>query len=259
MSHGHALDYFADALLDPGIAARDIPGLHRSKDIDRRLSVYRNNVVVGLLDTMATSFPVTQAIVGDDFFRAMMREYVRTSPPTSPVLIEYASGLPAFVRAFTPADSVPYLSEIATIEAMRIESYHAADVDPVAREAYLALAGSPETLARTRVLFAPSCRFAHCTHAAYSIWAAHRHIDGQWEADLSEVDVDQPEDVMIVRPHFDPETVLLPPGGFAFLQQLSSGGTFEAAIIDATDADDKADPASLLALLIERDLVVEFN
>ena len=49
---------------------------------ERRFAVHRNNFVVGLIDALAESFPVAEALVGPEFFRAMAREFAGANPPT---------------------------------------------------------------------------------------------------------------------------------------------------------------------------------
>ena len=55
----------------------------------RRFSVYRNNVVVGLIDALKQSFPAVTRIVGDEFMMAMARIYVAHEPPSSPILLTW--------------------------------------------------------------------------------------------------------------------------------------------------------------------------
>ena len=71
-------------------------GLHtwNGSDPGRRFAVYRNNVLASLIDALADSFPVVQALVGEPFFRAMAQIYVRECPPESPILAEYGDRLP---------------------------------------------------------------------------------------------------------------------------------------------------------------------
>ena len=77
---------FAAALLDP--AAPCPPGLvtWNGSDAAQRFGVYRNNVTVSLIEALADTFPVVQQLVGQAFFHAMAGEFVRRSPPVSPIL-----------------------------------------------------------------------------------------------------------------------------------------------------------------------------
>jgi hypothetical protein len=97
----------------------------------RRFAVYRNNVVTGLIRTMKTRFPATERAVGDEFFAAMAHAFVTAHPPRSPILMTYGDDFPAFIAGFPPAADVPYLADVARIEAARTRAYHAADADAI--------------------------------------------------------------------------------------------------------------------------------
>ena len=137
---------FAAALLDPTRPCP--PGLtvwDRS-DPTRRLAVYRNNVLGSLVDGLVSSFPVVQALVGEDFFRAMAAMFVRVAPPCSPVLAEYGGGFANFIASFAPAGGLPYLPDIARLEFARIQAFHAADAPVLSMaDATSALADSERT------------------------------------------------------------------------------------------------------------------
>ena len=114
MSHQQAI---AAALLDPAHPCP--PGLTawNGSDPARRFAVYRNNVIVSLIDALADTFAVTQELVGEAFFRAMAREFAYANPPTSPLLAFYGDTLPDYIEHFPPAASVPYLADVARLDA----------------------------------------------------------------------------------------------------------------------------------------------
>lgn len=102
----------AEPLCPPGLMAWN------GSDPARRFAV-RNNVMVSLIDALADSYPVTQDLVGEEFFRAMARLFVRTHPPRSPVLALYGAGLAEFIESFAPAAVLPYLADVARRDAAR--------------------------------------------------------------------------------------------------------------------------------------------
>lgn len=209
---------FADALLATGNPVP--PGLRtwNGSDPGRRFAVYRNNVLVSLVDALAQTFPVSLRLVGEEFFRAMAREFVRRSPPRSPLLHEYGSEFPDFVRGFPPAAGVPYLGDVAGLEWLRVQSFHAADAQPVSGAEFGALLGDPGRLSGVRLRLHPACRYASFEHAAVSIWAAHQ--DGEPGARF---DALANEDVLVARPAHEVLVVLLGAGGAAFGQALGAG------------------------------------
>src|SRR6266850_2007205 len=122
---------FAEALLD---ADRPIPfgiNAHNAAVSARRFAVYRNNVVAGLVKALKSRFAVVEKIVGEEFFAAMARVFVMEQPPRSPLLATYGDNFPAFIAGFEPARELPYLVDVARLEAARTRSYHAADATPV--------------------------------------------------------------------------------------------------------------------------------
>ncbi|MFA7290739.1 MAG: DNA-binding domain-containing protein, partial [Rhodocyclaceae bacterium] len=134
MNHSH----FAAALLDPAQPAPAGLITWNGSDPAQRFGIYRNNVMVSLIEALADTFPVVQTLVGEEFFRAMAREFVRVSPPVSPVLAYYGDEFPAFVEHFPPAASLPYLADVARLEYARVLAFHAADSVPLATETLMA-------------------------------------------------------------------------------------------------------------------------
>lgn len=268
MNHAIAQQAFAAALLDP---ARVMPaGLRVAPGIDpaRRFAVHRNNVVVALVDALAAAFPVTQALVGEVFFRAMARERVRIDPPRSPVIADYGDGFADFIAQFAPAAGVPYLADVARLECLRGWAYHAADAVPVAPDAYRALVAAPERLAATVLTLHPACGWLRSDYAVHSLWSAHQGLDDLRDADLRAIALDTPEAVLVTRPQWNVLTTVLPDGGVAWLDALRGGATLgEAATGEVAPqrhaACDTVMPAAqfeiFLSLIIRHGLAVALH
>lgn len=64
---------FAAALLNPDLPCPGGLSTWNGSAPATRFAVYRNNVTVSLVDALADTFPVLQALVGEEFFRAMAR------------------------------------------------------------------------------------------------------------------------------------------------------------------------------------------
>lgn len=233
---------FAAALLRPEEPApsaiqRTSPNAAQSK----RFNVYRNNVVSTAIDALAETFPVVQKLVGEEFFRAMARAFLDTSPITSPILTEIGNGFGDFLDGFPPAAQVPYIGDIARIEAGRIRAYHAADQQPIEVSA---LAGiPPEQVGGVRLTPHPAVQLVRSKFPVGSIWAASTDgmgaTDGTGATDgmnRAEVDMRCAEDVVSLRPMLEIKTMILPKGGGGFLDALLSGTSIaDAANIAAED------------------------
>ncbi len=254
---------FSAALLVPAMAIpagiRGGVGPDGPQERERRFAVHRNNVVVSLVDALAATFPVLQALVGEQFFRAMARERVLADPPRSPVLIDYAQGFVDFVAGFAPAASVPYLADVAMIEALRVRAYHAADASPVPESRYRELLAAPEALAGARLTLHPACHWMRSDCAAHSIWLAHQGMDDMASASLDDIDIERSEAALIVRPALEVVVAPLPPGAIEFLEALRGGQTLGSAFAAAQAEVDDLDSGALFTLLIQRGLAVALD
>src|SRR4029453_4256003 len=101
----------------------------------RRFGAYRNNVYAGLIDVLAGRFPVVARLVGEEFFRAMARDYVEHEPPSSAVLLRYGAGFPGFITGFTPAATAPFPADTGALEWPKHPAHPAAGAAPVPLEA----------------------------------------------------------------------------------------------------------------------------
>jgi hypothetical protein len=237
---------FAAALLD---RAKPVPDGIRSRP-ERRFAVYRNNVHVSLIEALAARFPVCRALTGDEFFRAMARDFVTARPPRSPVLMTYGDDFGDFIDGFPPTAPVPYLGDVARLEAARTRAYHAEDAEPLVPAAFASI--GPDELPELRLALHPSVALVASRFPTVSIWEAH-----QGEAPrLDSVDLSQAEDALVVRPRLDVEIHRLPAGAYRFLRVLAAGHPLGRAAADAGAAVPEFDLVASFALLIRSEAVV---
>lgn len=239
-------DEFNAALLDP---TRAVPeGLVNPDGVPatKRFDVYRNNVAVGLSDALETAFPVIRALVGDAFFRAMAGVYLRKHPPHSPLMMFYGEDMPGFLEAFEPAQTLPYLPDMARLELAIRRAYHAADATPIDPAE---LARIPEAMLGAVVFgFAPSSQVIASVHPLHDIWAANAigapppRLDAQA--------------ALVTRPEFDPIVDPLSPGAAAVLNALLDGETLGRAVAQGGPGFDLG---PLLSLLLTRRAITKLT
>ena len=245
---------FASSLLDP---RRAVPaGLKTRPGADpaHRLDVYRNNVVLSLLEALATTFPVTRQLVGDEFFREMGRRFIRRHSPTSARLSDFGEMLPAFIADCVAAASVPYLADVARLEFLRVQAFHAADAGPVPMTTFQALLADPDQLANLRISLHPSCRWFASRHAVVSLWAAH-----QGQGKLADLDIVAGEEVLAVRPDFDVLVVMPAPGTCTFLAALARGDRLADAAGVAAAHEPRFDLTAQFSQLVHHGLAVQLH
>lgn len=245
-------DSFAEALLDPSRATPDGLVKPDGAPAGRRFGIYRNNVTVSLVNALAEVFPTVQNLVGEDFFRAMAQEYLHGSPPTSRLLFEYGATFPDFLERFEPAADLPFLADVARLERLWLDSFHAADAAPLEGAVLARIA--PERLVDLRLAPHPATRLLAGTHAAVTIVARDRA-----GSPLDDVDPFQPEDGLITRPAFDPQLRHLPAGGADFVGVLMQGGTLGEAAAAALTANPDFDLPGAIAAIVEAGAFVSAN
>ncbi len=232
---------FALALLDPDRAAPAQLAGTRLR-IRCGLDVHRTNFRVNLVDALRSTFPVTAALVGAEFFNAMAVEFVQASPPRSPVLIEYGQELAGFIDGFEPAAGVPYLGDVTRLEWAWLEAYHAAE--GLAAGAADLLGVNADALAAATLCLHPSVRLVRSAFPIASIWAAHQSQQGGMPQTCAG------ETALIVRPEAEVRVFALAGIQASFVSALIAGSTIEqsAATVQASEPDFDAG-AALLELL----------
>lgn len=250
---------FAACLLDPRAPAP--PGLKtwNRSDPAPRLAVYRNNVVVSLVDALAETFPVTLALVGDAFFRAMAREFVRARPPRDRVLTWVGAGFAAFIADFEPARGLAYLPEVAEIEMLRVRAYHAADAVALAPERLAVALAEPMALAHMRLQLHPSVQVLTSRHAGPAVWAAHQLAPEERDAELARIDASQAQGCMVFRVDTDVLVRRVSVADACFLLALRALQSLGVAALEAEGQDADFDLAAALAPLLRHQLIIDLT
>jgi len=238
-THAAMEDRFHTALWSP-----ETPnGLTQVETLDRRFLVYRNNVQHGLCSALSQRFPVIERLVGTEFFTAMARSFSAAHPPQTPVLIDWGGAFPAFLDAFPPVASLPYLADVARLELARGRAYHAVDA-PVADPAAL----MQEDPSRLRLVLAPSVIAYSSALPCISIW-----MGNQPGATTAQPLPKGPEYALIGRtPSFDVPVLPIDAAQFAILTALLGG-------VPLGDAAADADPTPILALLLQHGFITDIQ
>ena len=234
---------FRAAVLDPQAAVPEGLRDGQGRPAGKRFDVYRNNVAVGLTEALVTGFPVIHKLVGDRFFRAMAGVYLRTHPPASPLMMFYGEHMPQFLRRFGPAQSLPYLPDVARLELAMRESYHAADAVPV--EAAVLGQMAPEALMSARVGLAPALRIVRSSYPVHGLYRFNMEPGAPKPQPVAET-------VLVTRPGFDPVQDPVSPADADFIEALAAGHPLGVALSLGAETPDLA---ALLGLLLRRNAI----
>jgi hypothetical protein len=231
---------FAAGLLNP---QHPVPSLVKGQNA-RRYAVYRNNVTVGMIRALESNFPAVRRLLGEDYFVGFAREYAQNHPPQSPLMFLYGADFPRALDGTDDLAAYPYLGDVARLEILWRESYHATDAIPLAADALASI--DPDVLFECRFEAHPASRLIQSRYAVHAIFAANR-----LGIDVQVSDPTQTQCVLVTRPHYDVATHLLTPRQFAFFAALQNGASLGDALDVAAALDTNFDLTNTLALMLQ--------
>lgn len=188
-------------------------------DPRQRLQIHANNTRILLAESLAKTFPVVCALVGEQFFEAMAIRFAEQNPPSSAALIDYGADLPGFIDHFEPAKSVPYLADVARLEWAWAQSFNAADEQPATAQTLTQ--ADPEALARSRWKPIASAVLLRSPWPVDQIWEAHQP-GAPIRLDEIKLDSD-PVAVIVARPHLDVELMRVGEIAAVLFERLQAG------------------------------------
>lgn len=209
-----------------------------------RLNVYRNNVVVSLVDALCDIFPVTETLVGEDFFRAMARLYLLDNPPSSPIISEYGVGFSDFIRGFEPAKTIPFLADVAALEQTMLTLTHSEEYRTLDHETVSSIFSSIEDPSKLQLSIPPTTQILASPFAIGSLYQAH-FSDGHQR--LNNVDIHKSEYLLLVKSHLYAQLHVIQKEEAIFIKHLMQQKSLEDAIPDS----ELFDLGETLAKLIE--------
>jgi hypothetical protein len=240
---------FAVGLLHPGMAPPPAIRSATSSGREHRYAVYRNNATMALLRAFEAGYPVVRALLGVDCFLHAARDCARMHPPRTPVMAEYVGLLPRFLARTPLATALPYLVDVARLEAACLRVFHAADADALPASAWLELQADPSRLGRTCVHLQPACAWLSCTHAVADLWLAHMRAARPELAELDGIDIDTAQDALAWRDRSGRvQVAALPTGCARALDALQAGESLLQALATLTPQ-----ACAVLLALITRD------
>ncbi|SFH12079.1 Putative DNA-binding domain-containing protein [Ensifer sp. OV372] len=235
---------FVPPLLAPDRPTPALVAGPNGKAAVKRFNVYRNNVTVSLIEALAATFPATERITGEAFFRAMARFHVRETPPVSPLLFEYGRDFPGFIARYEYAQSMPWLADVARIERAWLDAYHAADAPALPPSALSLIA--PEQLGGVVFDPHPATRLVRSDYPAVTIFAVNRE-----SGPVGRVETADAESALITRPDLEVIVRRLAPGADLLLSRLLAGIPLAAAAADAATQCPTLDLAAAIATALE--------
>lgn len=209
------------------------------------MRVYRNTVLLGALDALTASYPVTRMIVGDEAFETLALAFARRHPPEMPILALYGSQFPEWLAGQTIARQLEYIADVARCEELRGEAMNAADAPALTSEALAGL--EPEQLLALKLRAHPAARFGWFTTPAMTIWMAHQGpIEGEFAPEW------RPGGAIFTRPGTTVEGFELDSVGHRLLVGMRLGETLGMATRAVSQLYPEAPVGECFAALVNR-------
>ncbi|WP_421861992.1 putative DNA-binding domain-containing protein [Motiliproteus sp.] len=217
--------------------------------------LYRNNFYVSLRERLEAVFPVTKALVGEEFFAQISNRYVREFPLTQAPLADYGDQygdhIAQLIETNEAVASVPYLADVARLEWL-LELAEQRPLQPNAFPFERLSALAPEQQAGVRLRLAPGVGLLKTDYAAAAI---HQ---GVTTGELDGLDPNQSEYLLVLpagtawpEPLPRPQIQPLDEAAFGLLEAIEAGTELASLPLQ--------DTSWTPALLIQRGLISDFE
>jgi hypothetical protein len=209
-----------------------------------RLAIYRGNLAANWEKALWSAYPVIRALVGDEFFGGLAREYGKRHPSRDADLNRFGEHFDSFLAGFEHAVDFPYLPDMARLEWAVHLAHYASDVPPLDAAAFAAL--TPDALEASRFRLHPACAIVASGWSVVCLWLAHQPGGPAFPAEM-----DTPSCALVCRPAWQAQVRAISPSAHAALAALAQSDTFGAALDAAFAIDEDFDLAGNLRQWVE--------
>jgi hypothetical protein len=83
---------------------------------EQLINIYRNNFLISISELLEQLFPVTQALVGSDYFTQTSRQFIHDCPLKEPHLNHYGGNFVSFLGELEALKKMPFVTQMAELE-----------------------------------------------------------------------------------------------------------------------------------------------
>lgn len=228
---------------EPAPEALELLSKDRPLTPAQQISVYRGSIYDSLTAALREVYPVCGRLVGERFFAAVARAFVRQQRSRSPDLNEYGEAFGDFLAGFAPTATLPYLPDVARLEW----AWHRAFYGPDSEAPELDVLATAVAMADPdRVVFQlqKNGTLVESPYPVQLIWQANQpDHDGEEVVDLSKGGVS----LLVWRRGTDRLIEPLEPRERCLLQALAEGLTLGDVCLRLASGHPAADLGGLLA------------
>jgi hypothetical protein len=210
----------------------------------RRLQLHRRHITKSVAAALAATFPTVAAVVGEEFFGLLARDFMAVTLPSDPVLSRYGEHFDRFVAAKQEMHGLAYLADVARLDWAMNVAFHA-PLEP--RLSAADLAGWPPDALPGLSVWLP---------AGVSLIESAWPLDLIWQASQPGASVDKvdlaagPACLVVFRRREDAAFAVLAPGESAFIKRLCRGYLLATAIAHAAQVEEDFDVAATFGRML---------
>jgi len=240
---------FASSIFGDGGAASELLETH-----ERRFKVYRTSVLENYRQALASIFPVTSRLVGEQFFSQAATQFAHKNESTSGDLNEYGDAFPAFLEAYRPARDLEYLPDVARLEWRWHETFHASDQPALDLEKLATV--RPDDYGRIIFDLQAGYRSLQTPYPVDRIW----QVNQPEHADPELVHLDsEPRWLVIYRFDFEVRIANVSRGVHALTEALAKSLKLSDAMQSAVETESDLDFDSAVQWLVEETIIGGFT
>jgi hypothetical protein len=219
-----------------------------------RLRIYQRNVIENYTQSLRSSFPVIESLVGEDYFEHAARQLQLAHPSRSGDLAEVGAAFPEFLLERHQTDQFRYLADVARLEWLCQKSLRAAEQASLDLAKLAAVV--PADYDKLHFFLHPSVQLFESPYPCLRIWQSHGdksiHND-RLDLDGGGVRVAVARSVRSLV--FHP----LSASEYFFLDALHSNVPLASAVEVAIRVDPDFDAAAIMRRGVMAGLVVDFK
>ncbi|MCH2158212.1 MAG: DNA-binding domain-containing protein [Oleiphilaceae bacterium] len=163
----------------------------------QHFDIYHGSMLGNFTASLRAVFPRVLAALGDQFFDALARQYIKNHPSKTPILDDFGEGFPSFCEGFKPLHDYPYVSDVASVDWSWHQAFHSCDVSAVFAADLQNVLGVDQ--ANIQLGLHPSVSIIRSDFPLYSLWQFNEQenasVDSNNGASFS---LDAPAEIVMV-------------------------------------------------------------
>lgn len=192
----------------------------------QQFAIYHGSVTGTLVGALGDIFPRVKVALGERFFDALARRYIKEHPSSSASLDDYGSCFAEFCQAFEPLQSYPFIPDLARVDWAWHRAFHCADLPAIDGACLQERLDNDQEL---RFQLHPSAVFIDSEFPVYQLWQFNeraRFGESEEVFELNEVK----ECILVWRNGLQVETALIDRVERCVFSQFLQPQSFEGAL-----------------------------